>query len=69
MQEKQIYIVKAKLRFSDNKEETIPFYVDRDTIGKAEAMVEQWLLEGKSGYYFTDILSIRADHNIYLITD
>jgi len=69
MQEKDIYIVNAKLRFNDNKEETIPFYVDRDTMGKAEAIVEEWLLSGKSGYYFTKILAIRADHNILLLTD
>jgi hypothetical protein len=64
---KQIYVVNAKLRFKDNTEDTFQFYADVDTPGKAETKIEKWLLEGNSNLKFTEILSIRADHNIWVV--
>lgn len=64
---KEIYVVNAKLKFNDGTQEIIPFHVDSDTMGKAETKLEKWLLEGNSGFKFTEILCIWADHNIWVV--
>lgn len=67
MQEKQIFIVNAKLQFFDNKQETILFYVEADNNKHAESKLEKWLLEGNTNFKFTDILSIWTEKNIFVI--
>jgi hypothetical protein len=67
MNKKQIYVVNVKMQFNDETQEIIPFYIEADTMGKAETKTEKWLYSGLSGFKFTEILSIEADHNIWVI--
>jgi len=67
MIKKEIYLVNAKLKFKDNTQDIVPFYVEADSEGKAETKLEKWLLEGCSGWKFTEILSIRVKNNIWVI--
>jgi len=64
---KEIFIINAKLKFINNKEEVIPFYVEANNNKHAEKKLEDYLKKDNSGYNFIEILCIWTKNNIYVI--
>jgi len=67
MQEKEIYLVNAKLQFINDNIEEVPFYVEAENGKQAETKLKQWLIEGNSNFKFADILFIEQMKTIQVI--
>lgn len=67
MNEKFIYKILVKLKFNNGVVDNVIFYSEADNHKQAENKVRQWLLEGKSGYLFSEILFIELIHNVQVI--
>jgi hypothetical protein len=65
---KQIFIVNAKLKLANGREESIPFHVEDDNCKQAERKLIEWLENGLSGFKFTEILFVETEKNIYVVS-
>ena len=66
LQQKSIYVVNAKLKFTDGGIEIIQFHVESE-YGNGEKKLKDWLLGGNSSWKFTEILCIWIEKNIWVI--